>query len=156
MKPEDPVYFLLKEPSLLSANDASFMLGRIVKNYAQPLSDYTPDYASSFNPRPLNSTPLSNVARIVSAANSSVLESKPLTLASLDKMNADSTKQGVLSSEIRALGLQSQGDVFWCLIRDADVRKNSRRMGTSRRRPSLHDHRCADMAGSHAGPQLHF
>ena len=92
MLPEDPVYFLLKGPSLPSADDASAILGRIVKNYAPSLSDYTPDDASFFNPRPLNSTPLSNVARIVSASNNSALESKLLNLASLGKKNIDFTK----------------------------------------------------------------
>ena len=122
MQHDDPVYFLLKGPSLPPASDADAMLGRIVRNFAQPLNDFTPDDASSFNKRPVNTTLSSSVARILKASNSAALESKFLALANTSTTKENTTEESLLSSEIRAKQLQNHGEVFQRLIRDEEMR----------------------------------
>ena len=122
MQHDYPVYFLLKGPSLPPANDADAMLGRIVRNFAQPLNDFTPDNAATFNTRPVTTTLSSSVARIIKASNSAALESKFLAFANTNSAKEDSTKESLLSSEIQVKQLQNHGDVFQRLIRDEEIR----------------------------------
>ena len=119
----DPVYFLLKGPSLPPASEADAILGRIVRNYAQPLSDYAPDDASVFNARPINTTPLSNVARIVNASKNSALEGKIMAFAKAVGESDKDVQSSLLSSEIHAKELQKQGDVFQALLSNEEIRQ---------------------------------
>ena len=49
MLANDPVFFRLRGPVLPPGEEAKKMLGRVVRNFAQPLGDgYRPEDATSF------------------------------------------------------------------------------------------------------------
>ena len=121
METNDPVFFLLKGPSLPPASEAKTMLGRIVKNFAQPLADYVPEDASTYNKLEPNITHLSNAARIADAATSKVLKGKFLSIAEGQRSEENSASSILENSKISAWELRRQETVFQQLTKDPGI-----------------------------------
>ena len=121
MENRDPVFFLLKGPSLPAASEAKAMLGRIVKNFAQPLADYVPEDASSYTKLEPNVTHLSNAARIADATNSKVLKAKFLSIAEALRSQGRSQASILENSKISAWELRRQETVFQQLTKSPEV-----------------------------------
>ncbi|KAK0513646.1 hypothetical protein JMJ35_004010 [Cladonia borealis] len=121
METNDPVFILLKGPSFPLASEAKAMLGRIVKNFAQPLAEYKPEDASTYNKLEPNTTELSNAARIADVTSSKALKVKFLSIAEAFSSQENSQASVLKNSKISAWELRQQETVFQRLTKDPEI-----------------------------------
>jgi hypothetical protein len=127
--PEDPTHYIFKFPSYLPAHLAPLLLGRIVKNFANPTADFVPHDPSLFTDS-ATTLPIDiafhNVEALLSSDSTASLSAKLQDIACYSLHRARNASVSFSSSSIRRISLQQQGLTFGRMLRDADINSTLR------------------------------
>jgi hypothetical protein len=119
----DPIFFILRGPALPSGKDAGKLLGRIVRNFAQPLGGgYYPDDGSVYHLDPPTETAWSNAETVLDVTTAGKLTLKASSLISGEANTAHISKLMLKNTEIRTFELQKQPDVYRKMLQNEEAR----------------------------------
>ncbi|KAF2017597.1 hypothetical protein BU24DRAFT_420638 [Aaosphaeria arxii CBS 175.79] len=120
----EPQFYFLKPPGLpISQRDN--LLGRIVKNYANPTADYTPNGIPKNNvafPAPPLSSGLRDATSVLSSSSQATAKALMTSLASLTKEKERDGSISFESETLEVVRLQQHGDTFDLLKATPEVR----------------------------------
>lgn len=120
----DPVFFRLRGPVLPTGDEASKMLGRIVRNFAQPLGGgYFPEDPTGFHVGPPIETKWLKATSVFKKSNTGSVELQ-LSGVGGGKAELDGDQSFSLqNSEVLAMELRNQPEVYGKLMKNKDVNK---------------------------------
>jgi hypothetical protein len=108
-----PIFFRLRGPSFPPESEAPQMLGRIVRNFAQPLDrGYKLEDASPFHLRPPNEIQWLNASSIFSSTKSGMVRLRMSSVGDGERSKSEENSFDLENSEIRALELYKQPEVY--------------------------------------------
>ena len=108
----DHTFYLLKPLQTIKAAEPKQWIGRIVKSYEDPESNFTPHSAlpSSFAPGISDDTGFSNVEAIIKSANSTTFSAMLADMLRLGQADSGSSAPEFKSRKVRRLKLQQEGE----------------------------------------------
>jgi hypothetical protein len=127
---DDPRYFYLSPPGL-PITEKPNLLGRLVKHYASPTADYTPNGSPSSLVRfaaPPISTHLASVETLLERSSSTGSTAFLSALSAFGRSSSTDTQVKYTSERVEIVQLQQHDDVFDLLKRVPEVRDKLRRM----------------------------
>lgn len=121
--PNDPVFFRLRGPVLPPGEEAEQMLGRVVRNYAQPLGDgYSPENGGAFAIGAPVKTKWLRASEVFSRSASGNIELRlPASAGQATAQIEGSQSFSLTNSEVLAIELRHQPEVFRKLLADAET-----------------------------------
>lgn len=121
-EPADPTFYLLKSPHFPPAELMPLLLGRIVKNYASPFDDFTPqDPRKYLDLSPNVECKARNVSAVVSSAKEGSLGAKLTGIAEFSAHRNASASTNFETSIIRSVRVTSHSKAFKKLMEDEEV-----------------------------------
>ena len=127
---DDPRYFFLKPPAL-PITEKHNLLGRLVKNYADPIADYTPNGApSTLIPfvAPLITSHITSVESILRSSSSSNAQALISALAAFGHSSSSGSDIRFTSERLEIIRLQQHDDTFEALKQLPEVKEKLPRM----------------------------
>jgi len=121
-------FYILDPERLEPASSAPKWLGRIVKNYADPIADFTPDDPSLLITEPHHEVTISNATSFLSSSSSASVSGRLKDVASLVKTSAMSRGLDFSATSIKSIRMESHRMKFLKLCQDKNVREALGRM----------------------------
>ncbi|KAK0725288.1 hypothetical protein B0H67DRAFT_550891 [Lasiosphaeris hirsuta] len=120
--PNDPIFFRLRGHVLPPGSEAKKMLGRVVRNYAQPLGGgYTPEDGSQFTFGPPDETKWLRASDIFSRSASGSIDVRLLPGSGASAEFDHAQNHALTNSEVLALALRHQPEVYQRLLADPEA-----------------------------------
>ena len=121
--PNDPVFFRLRGPVLPPGEEAEQMLGRVVRNFAQPLGGgYSPEDGGGFAIGPPIKTKWLRASEVFSRSTSGHIELRLPAAAGRATAQLEGAQNfSLTNSEVLAIELRHQPEVFRKLLADAET-----------------------------------